>query len=152
LGQVGTYFVFIRINSTKIKGSCGILFLAELQPEEKKAFLELATLISTIDGKLSIYEHTVLKKFKKEVGLEDYQIKGQAIEDVLAIFQSERSKNIVLTELLQLIYSDGVFHEQESESVRFIKEYFGFDSHEFGSFKDWIGKINELSGKGPHSV
>lgn len=121
------------------------MFLAELPPEEKEAFLELATLISAIDGKVSVYENSVLKKFQKESGLERYQVKGLEIEDILDTFTSERSKNIVLTELLRLIYSDGVFHEHESESVQIIKKHFGFDSNAFGSYKDWVDKIKELS-------
>jgi len=121
------------------------MFLAELQPEEKAAFLELAVLIASIDGNLSIYETTVLNKYQKELGLLDYQPAGMDIADILNSFKSERSKNIVLTELFQLIYSDGVLHNHEEEFIRMIKEHFGFDSDEFGSFKDWIEKIRELS-------
>lgn len=126
------------------KGDVNV-FLTELQPEEKKAFLELASLISTIDGNLSIYENPVLDKYQKEMGLEDYSIKGHAIEDILKVFKSERSKNIALTEILQLIFSDGVFHDQERESVHLIKTHFGFDPNEYESFKDWVLKIKELS-------
>lgn len=121
------------------------MFLAELQPEERKAFLELAALIAKIDGKISIFENSILIRYQKEMGLESYKIEGHAIEEILPVFKNERSKNIVLTELFQLIYSDGVFHDQESESVQLIKTHFGFDSNEFGSFKDWIVKIKELS-------
>ncbi len=120
------------------------MFLEELHPEEQEAFLELAALIAKIDGNLSIYENSTLKKYQKEMGLEDYQLKGLAIEEILQVFKSERSKNIVLAELFQLIYADGVFHEQESESIRLIKTHFGFDASEYGSFKDWIAKIKEL--------
>jgi len=121
------------------------MFLAELQPEEKTAFLELAVLIASIDGNLSIFETTILNKYQKELELEDYVPTGMAVEEILKTFKSERSKNIVLTELLQLIYSDGVLQDQENEIVGLIKEHFGFDPDEFGSFKDWIDKIKELS-------
>lgn len=121
------------------------MFLAELHQEEREAFLELANLIAAIDGNLSIYESSILHKYQKEMGLEDYKIKSPEMADILNIFKSERSKNIVLVELFQLIYSDGVFAEQESESVQLIKSHFGFDSSEFSSFKDWIVKIKELS-------
>ncbi|WML23899.1 hypothetical protein [Neobacillus sp. OS1-33] len=127
------------------------MFLAELQAEERKAFLELASLIAKIDGKVSIFENSILIKYQKEMGFEDYKIKGLEIGEILKEFKTERSKNIVLTELLQLIYSDGVFHDQESETIQFIKSYFGFDSNEYGSFKDWIVKIKELTvSKGRH--
>jgi DnaJ-domain-containing protein 1 len=122
-----------------------VLFLAELHQEEKEAFLELANLMAAIDGNRSIFEETIINKFKKEMDLEDYQLKGLMMEDILKIFKTERTKNIVLAEIFQLIYADGVFHRQESESVSQIKAHFGFDSSEFGSFKDWVGKIKELS-------
>ncbi|PLR95280.1 hypothetical protein [Bacillus sp. T33-2] len=121
------------------------MFLAELQLEEKIAFLELAALIAKIDGNLSIYESPIINKYKKEMGLENYKIKGLVIDKILGLFRSERAKNIVLTEIFRLIFSDGVFSEAEKESVRLIKKHFGFDSNEFENLKDWIGKIKELS-------
>jgi hypothetical protein len=42
------------------------MFLAELLPEEKKAFLELAFLIATIMGILSVYENPILKSIKRK--------------------------------------------------------------------------------------
>ncbi|MBT2699889.1 hypothetical protein J7E79_21215 [Bacillus sp. ISL-40] len=121
------------------------MFLAELQPEERKAFLELAALIAKIDGNISIFENSILNRYQKEMGLESYKIEGLGIDEILTVFKNERSKNIVLTELFQLIFSDGVFHDQESETVQLIKSNFGFDSSEFANFKDWIVKIKELS-------
>jgi len=121
------------------------MFLEELHPEEKTAFLELAVLIASIDGKVSIFETSILNKYQKELDLDDFKPTGMALGDILKSFKSERSKNIVLTELFQLIYSDGVFHEQESKFVQLIKEHFGFESEEFGSFKEWIDKIRDLS-------
>ena len=121
------------------------MFLAELHPEEKTAFLELAVLIASIDGNVSIFETSILNKYQKELDLDDYKPTGMSLGDILKSFKSERSKTIVLTELFQLIYSDGVFHDQESKFVQHIKEHFGFETDEFGSFKEWIDKIRELS-------
>ena len=121
------------------------MFLAELLPEEKKSFLELASLIAMIDGNISVYESPILETYKKEMGLEDYQIKGLAMDDILKTFRNERSKKIVLAEIFKLIYSDGVFHEEERKSVQLIKTHFGFNSNEYGSLKEWIVKIKELS-------
>ena len=49
------------------------MFLAELQAEERKAFLELAALIAKIDGKVSIFENSILIKYQKEMGLNFFQ-------------------------------------------------------------------------------
>ena len=121
------------------------MFLAELLPEEKKSFLELASLIAMIDGNISVYESPILETYKKEMGLENYRIKGLAMDDILKTFRNERSKKIVLAEIFKLIYSDGVFHEEERKSVQQIKTHFGFNSNEYGSLKEWIVKIKELS-------
>jgi tellurite resistance protein len=121
------------------------MFLVELKLEEKKAFLELANLIAKVDGKSSVFESKTIKEYQKELEIGDYTIRGISIENILEEFKSERSKNIVLAELLRLVYSDGVFHEKERESVNFIKKYFGFNPNEYDSFKDWIIKIKELA-------
>lgn len=121
------------------------MFLAELQPKEKEAFLELAVLIANIDGNLSIFENSIIEKYQQEMGLEDYCIRGLSLEEILQNFTQERTKHIVLTELLQLIYADGVLHDHERESVNLIKKHFGFDPNEYDSLKDWISKIQELS-------
>lgn len=121
------------------------MFLAELETEEKEAFLELASLISLIDGDLSIYEIPIIKEYQKETGLENYSIKGLPMEEILARFKNERTKKIVLTEILRLIFADGVYHDEEKKSVQIIKNYFGFDQDEYNSYKDWVMKIKELS-------
>ncbi|KHD85123.1 hypothetical protein [Heyndrickxia ginsengihumi] len=121
------------------------MFLAELQLKEKEAFLELAALIAKSDGRLSIYEDVIFEKYQKEMGLENYTIKGLEISEIVKLFTNERSKTIALTEILRLIFSDGVFHDQERESINLVMTHFGFDPHEYGSLKDWVLKIKDLS-------
>jgi tellurite resistance protein len=126
------------------------MFLTKLQQEEKEAFLELAYLMATIDGKFSVFENPVIVKYQKEMDLEDYKIKGLAIEDILKVFKEERSKHIVLIEILRIVYSDGIVHENEQDSIRLIKEHFGFDPNKYASFKDWIVGIKELANYPEH--
>ena len=68
----------------------------------------------------------------------------------LKVFKNERSKNIVLTEILQLVYSDGIVHEKEKESIQLIKDHFGFDSTKYNNFKDWVLGIKELANYPEH--
>ncbi|WP_045515810.1 hypothetical protein [Neobacillus niacini] len=126
------------------------MFLTELQQEEKEAFLELAYLIATIDGNYSVFENPVIVKYQKEMDLEDYSSKGATLEDILKVFKEERSKHIVLTEILRLVYSDGIVHENEQKSIRIIREHFGFDSNKYANFKDWIVGIKELANYPEH--
>lgn len=126
------------------------MFLTKLQQEEKEAFLELAYLMATIDGKFSVFENPVIAKYKKEMELEEYKIKGLAIDDILKVFKEERSKHIVLTEILRLVYSDGIVHDNEQNSIRLIKEHFGFDSSKYATFKDWVLGIKELANYPEH--
>lgn len=126
------------------------MFLTKLQQEEKEAFLELAYLMANVDGKFSVFENPVIAKYQEEMELKDYKIKGLAIDDILKVFKEERSKHIVLTEILRLVYSDGIIHETELESITLIKEHFGFDKDKFANFKDWIEGIKELANYPEH--
>ena len=126
------------------------MFLAKLQQEEKEAFLELAVLMAKVDGNVSIFENPVIAKYQKEMDLENYTIKGVAIDEILKVFKDERSKHIVLTEILRLVYSDGIVHDKEKESIRLIKEHFGFDSNKYDNFKDWVLGIKELANYPKH--
>jgi tellurite resistance protein len=126
------------------------MFLTKLQQEEKEAFLELAYLMATIDGKFSVFENPIIVKYQKEMDLEDYKIKGLAIDDILKVFKEERSKHIVLIEILRIVYSDGIVHENEQKSILLIKEHFGFDPNKYASFKDWIVGIKELANYPEH--
>lgn len=126
------------------------MFLTKLQQEEKEAFLELAYLMATIDGKFSVFENPVIGKYQQEMDLEDYKIKGLAINDILKVFKEERSKHIVLIEILRIVYSDGIVHENEQNSIRLIKEHFGFDANKYATFKDWIVGIKELANYPKH--
>lgn len=122
------------------------MFLAELQPQEKKAFLELAYLVASADGHLTPKEEALLEEYKKEMVMEEsHKIENLSFEKIVSQFQSERSKNIALTELLSLIFSDGVYHEEERKSIQMIKEHFGFNPNQFNSFKDWVENIRKLS-------
>ncbi|QQZ07786.1 hypothetical protein [Heyndrickxia vini] len=120
------------------------MFLRELNQKEKEAFLELAYLIAKIDKNQSIFENSILIKFKTEMGIDKYSIKGSDIEDILEVFENDRTKNIVLVEILRLIFSDGVFHDFERESIQLIKKHFGFDKDDYQSLRDWVIKIKEL--------
>jgi tellurite resistance protein len=126
------------------------MFLAKLQQEEKEAFLELAVLMAKVDGNVSIFENPIIVKYQKEMDLENYTVKGVAIDEILKVFKGERSKNIVLTEILRLVYSDGIVHDKEKESIRLIKEHFGFDSNKYDNFKDWVLGIKELANYPEH--
>lgn len=128
------------------------MFLTKLQQEEKEAFLELAYLMATIDGKFSVFENPVIVKYQKEMDLEDYKIKGLAIDDILKVFKEERSKHIVLIEILRIVYSDGIVHENEQNSIRLIKEHFGFDANKYATLKDWIVGIKELANYPEHEA
>lgn len=122
------------------------MFLNQLQPEEKIAFFELAHLLASADGILALREELILDEYRQELQIDpDYQIRHLSMDEILQAFQSERSKNVALTELFRLIFSDGVYQDEERRSVQLIKTYFGFDPHHFQSFKDWIWKIKELS-------
>ncbi len=121
------------------------MFLSELEPKERVAFLELAHKVANLDGHLTPAKEVLLLEYATEMNIEDYKVQYLSLDDILPYFSSERSKHIALTELLRLIFSDGVLHNAERKSVELIKKHFQFDPNEYTSFKDWVVKIKELS-------
>jgi len=122
------------------------MFLTELLPQEKKAFLELAHLVASIDGAMTTSEEVFLEDYKREMQLEEeYSIQNWSIERILMEFQSERSKQIALTEILGIVFTDGILSNEERKSIELIKKHFGYQRDQFESYRDWIESIKELS-------
>ncbi|RXT06463.1 hypothetical protein EIZ39_15450 [Ammoniphilus sp. CFH 90114] len=100
--------------------------------------------MASVDGCLTPAKEIILEEYATEMNIEDYQLQHLLMEEALAYFGCERSKHIALTELLRLIFADGVYRTGERNSVELIKKYFDMDANEYNSFRDWIAKIKEL--------
>lgn len=125
------------------------MFLSNLLHEEKQAFIELASHVAGIDGIVNKSEQVVLEMFKREMEIEDYQIKNLPIDEILSKFESKKSKNIALIELIGLVFADeDGYDEAERNAIKLIKQNFGLSFEKYEEYKSWVLQFNELYNKG----
>ncbi|MCL5289964.1 MAG: tellurite resistance TerB family protein [Bacillota bacterium] len=126
------------------------MFLNQLAVAEKEAFIELACSVSQCDGVVCDEEKQMLDSYLHEMNMEGsgYVIRQLPIEEILDIFQNERTKNIVFIEILALVFADGKFDEKEIEVLDKIKQHFGISQEKYINFKEWVKSVNNLYAEG----
>ena len=103
------------------------MFLNRLSAEEKIAFLSLAHHVARSDTDFSAAEQVIISKYCMEMqidDIDDYDDDTFDLEQVLDRFPNGSHRNIVLLELMTLIYADGRLAQQESLVIdRFVAHY-----------------------------
>lgn len=111
------------------------MFLENLEPREKRAFLALAHKVVHADGVLAEREARILATLSDAIGAP--ALDG-TVEELAAAFQSRRSKVSALLELMGIGYVDGEYHVAEIESVAEIARVLGFADDELVGLENWI--------------
>jgi hypothetical protein len=125
------------------------LFLNLLNDMEKRAFLEMAHHVAVVDGMVNEQEQMAMEMYKKEMDLEDYVLLNKSLNEVMDIFTNGKSKNIVLLELIGLVFADNSgYNDAEREVIKLIKQNFGLSVEQYQAYKAWILEFNEVYKKG----
>ena len=111
------------------------MFLENLEPREKRAFLALAQKVVHADGVLAEREARILAALSDAIGAP--ALDG-TVEELAAAFQSRRSKVSALLELMGIGYVDGEYHVAEIESVAEIARALGFADDELVGLENWV--------------
>lgn len=101
------------------------MFLNQLSEKEKDAFISLSVHAANSDGVFADEEKVMIQEYCREMGLANFDIENvKSMGDVVDVFKESdlHIKKIVLLETLGLVYSDGIYDEEEKG---FIKEYAG---------------------------
>lgn len=111
------------------------MFLENLEPREKRAFLGLAHKVVHADGVLEEREAQILATLSETI--EEPALEG-TVEELATEFQSRRSKVFALLELMGIGYVDGDYHVAEVESVAEIARALGFSDDELPGLESWV--------------
>lgn len=129
------------------------MFLNQLLEKEKIAFLELAQVVAWVDDEFTAEEEALLNLYKQEVGVaQDFLIQKHSLQEILAHFSSETSKNIAFIEVLAVVFSDGVYSDEEKAIIKEIQQAFGFSNEKYEKYKSWIQKINNVYSEGAQLI
>lgn len=129
------------------------MYLNELTPDQRRAFLALARQVVDADRRLAIQEVERLDRLYVEAGLKPEGANAPgAAGDLNFMFDSERTRSIVLIELLLLAYADGTLDPREVTAIREIAARMELDAGMWSVALDWaeryVALVDEAAGFG----
>lgn len=116
------------------------MLLMKLQAREKFAFLQLAHYLARIDNDFGKSEEEIILEYCDEMGIENidsFDMKNFSLDDILRNFKSERSKKIVILELMILIHIDNNFNINEQILMDQISQNFGINGNDVNDYSQW---------------
>jgi hypothetical protein len=115
------------------------VFLNLLSDDEKRAFAVLAERMISADGIVVGREAATVAALKAEMGVEPTTEDAARETDELAgVFDSQRSKTVVLLELMGLGYSDTSYSMDERSMVVALAEAMGVADGELARLEVWV--------------
>ncbi|WP_127533166.1 TerB family tellurite resistance protein [Paenibacillus kobensis] len=124
------------------------MFLHFLQQKEhKEAFLELANIVASADGFVSLKEKGGLRIIAAELDLQAAPA-SRTLTDILGCVQDEQVRHIFMVEMLLLSYADGDYNDDEKEIIMEMKRQFGISDEKYEAFKDWVVRMDQLKIEG----
>ncbi len=123
------------------------MFLNSLNDKQKKLFLTLAIKAADISGGISFEEKNMLKLFAMEMNIEPRYSTEDDLDDVInELFNCSTVKElqIVLFEILGIMYSDSEYDAQERKFVDRIAERFEIGSEKIRRMDEEISKYTSL--------
>ncbi len=122
------------------------MFLNRLEINEKKAFLMLAHHIARSDGDFSESQESIISKYCMEMQVDDvtYEEESFNLTQILAEVESPSSQKIILLEVMALIYSDSILHEEEKKILDELIHEFGLNPSLAIVYGEWAKSILAL--------
>ena len=116
------------------------MLLMKLESKEKFSFLQLAHYLARIDNKCGEREIEIILEYCAEMGIENldsFDMENFNLDNILKDFKSERSKRIVVLELMILIHIDHSFNINEQILMEKISNSFGLNIEDVNDYSQW---------------
>ena len=122
------------------------MFLYYLNTNEGEAFLELANIAIMADGVVKDCEIAVIENYKKELSMQDYQIKNLSYESILNVFKdsSKQVKRSIIIELTAILYSDKEIDESEITWIEKLSKDLNIEEKEFQRLLRWAKDLTDF--------
>ena len=127
------------------------MLLMKLEAREKFAFLQLAHYLARVDNNFGKEEEEVILEYCDEMGIENidsFDMDSFNLEATLNNFKSQRSRKIVVLELMILVQIDSVFNINEQILIEKISQNFGISTKDLNDFSSWgksVAKLYEVA-------
>lgn len=126
------------------------MFLNRLNQRGKSCFLELAHHIARSDNDFSSLQKEIISGYCAEMQISDieYNDKNFNLETTLNKVNSTQSQKIILLEVMALIYSDDILHEEEQKILNTMIEKFELSHTIADVYTQWSKSILALTIQG----
>ncbi len=128
------------------------MFSDLLNEEEKRALVKTMAYFAHIDGKVASEEAELLEMAAKKCGMDVgdawKDVVSSGVEQELACFRTERSKRILVQELIALGYADGRYFHLEKEAVNRVAAMLGLDRDTVERIEAWVRQGSDWSKDG----
>ncbi|RXJ95796.1 hypothetical protein CRU94_04055 [Arcobacter sp. AHV-9/2010] len=127
------------------------MLLMKLQSREKFAFLQLAHYLARVDNNFGKEEEDIILDYCDEMGIDNIDSFDNSkfdLEEILRNFKSQRSRKIVLMELMILVHIDTVFNINEQVVIEKISKHFDISQQDIENFSAWgksVAKLYEVA-------
>ena len=127
------------------------MLLMKLEAREKICFLQLAHYLARVDNNFGKEEEKVILEYCDEMGIENidsFDMDSFNLEATLNNFKSQRSRKIVVLELMILVHIDSVFNINEQILIEKISQNFGISTKDLNDFSSWgksVAKLYEVA-------
>ena len=116
------------------------MLLMKLESKEKFSFLQLAHYLARVDNCYGEKEEEIILEYCTEMGIESldsFDFDNFSLDNILKDFKSQKSKRIVLLELMILIHIDHIFNINEKKLIEKISESFQIDISDVNDYSQW---------------
>ncbi len=116
------------------------MLLMKLESKEKFSFLQLAHYLARVDNHYGKKEEEIILEYCTEMGIENldsFDFDNFSLDNILKDFKSQKSKRIVLLELMILIHIDHIFNISEKKLIEKISESFQIDISDVNDYSQW---------------
>jgi len=122
------------------------MFLNRLKKKEKVAFLELAHHMARSDNDFSEAQQSIINTYCMEMQIDDikYDEKKFSLKKTLSKFKKSKSQKIILLEIMALVYSDNVLHDEEKKVLDVMIKKFGIKKSLSIVYGEWAKSILAL--------
>jgi len=130
------------------------MYLNYLEEDEKVAFLKIAHIVALSDGDICENEKVIIGSYCNEMGINDIElnVQNESIENLSNEFNTKKSKNIVILELMSIIHANGYFKESEKIIINQLTKKFAIDDKYIEKVRLWSQSLMQIIGQGENLI
>lgn len=123
------------------------MFLKQLSEKEKEAFISLSVHASNANGVFADEEKVMIQEYCREMNVSFFDAKNvKSMDEVVTVFKESdlHIKKIVLLEALGLVYTDGIYDDEEKGFIKEFSDMIGLEKSDVEKLKEVIKKYLDV--------